>query len=174
MTSIGLFYGSSAGNTAHAAQAIQHALHTLRPDSVTIVNVATASDLRTMQTFDKLLVGVSSWIDGDIQEDWQRMMPRFDEIDLNGKQAAIFGLGDQVNYPDAFQDALGIMGRKLRERGAALVGFWPTKGYRFTASQGVENGKFMGLALDYDNELHLNSERISQWSQQLAREFQLT
>jgi flavodoxin I len=126
-----------------------------------------------MENFEKLIIGVSTWTDGELQEDWLRAFGELEKMDLSGKQAALFGLGDQRNYPEAFQDALGTMARKLREHGAQLVGFWPTTDYSFTSSQGVENGMFMGLALDNDNELHLTPQRIKNWVGQLRGEFGL-
>ncbi len=171
MTNIGLFYGSSAGNTEYAARMIQREFHAMHPDLVTLVNVAAYGSVESMQNYDKILVGVSSWADGGLQEDWQRVFTQMDSLQLPGKQAAVFGLGDQIRYPEAFQDAIGIIGRKLRERGAELVGLWPTEGYSFTRSAGVEGDHFLGLSLDYDNELHLSEQRIRQWVKQVAQEF---
>jgi len=81
---------------------------------------------------------------------------------------AFLGLGDQYGYPDTFCDALGILGRKFVERGAQLVGFTSTEGYDFSDSLGVEEGMFMGLALDEDNESERTGERITDWVWQLV------
>jgi flavodoxin I len=173
MSLIGLFYGSSGGNTKEAAQMIQKEFHAFQPEIVTLHNIAAHGEVHDMENFEKLIIGVSTWTDGELQEDWLRAFGELEKMDLSGKQAALFGLGDQRNYPEAFQDALGTMARKLREHGAQLVGFWPTTDYSFTSSQGVENGMFMGLALDNDNELHLTPQRIKNWVGQLRGEFGL-
>jgi flavodoxin I len=173
MTRIGLFYGSSAGNTEDAAQMIKKEFDALQPGVVSMVNVATYGDLKVMESYDKIIMGASSWLDGGLQEDWFRALPQLDEVNLQGKQVAVFGLGDQRNYPGAFQDAIGILATRARKRGGELVGTWPTEGYTFTHSQGVENGVFLGLALDNDNQLHLTMQRVKSWVQQLVREFGL-
>ena len=86
---------------------------------------------------------------------------------------AIFGLGDQYGYPDSFCDAIGILGRKFIERGAELVGFTPADRFEFTYSQGVEDGIFMGLALDDENESEQTPEHVAEWIWQLVDEFDL-
>jgi flavodoxin I len=53
------------------------------------------------------------------------------------------------------------------------VGFWPTDGYEHEASLAVKNGKFVGLALDEDNQAELTEERIQKWVTQIKAEFGL-
>ncbi|MEO0597853.1 MAG: flavodoxin FldA, partial [Chloroflexota bacterium] len=78
------------------------------------------------------------------------------------------------NYNENFQDALGILGRELRVRGAKLVGFTSTEGYNFDQSISIEDNQFMGLALDEDNQSDMTDQRIKAWVQQLIQEFDLT
>jgi flavodoxin I len=40
--------------------------------------------------------------------------------------------------------------------------------YEFDASQGVEDGEWMGLALDEDGQSEMTEERISGWVDQIA------
>lgn len=47
--------------------------------------------------------------------------------------------------------------------GAEVVGSWPTDDYQHSESTAVRNGKFVGLALDADNQDHLTSVRVSAW-----------
>lgn len=170
MTTIGLYYGTCTGNTEEVAQEMKRAFDTLQPGMVTLVDVA-ETDLSGMITFDKLILGVPTWNIGELQSDWEDRLPEMDELDLHGKQVAVFGLGDEGGYPDTYQDALGILARKARERGAELVGLWPTDGYTFDASVAVEDGHFLGLALDNDITPELTDGRIKQWVQQVAAEF---
>jgi flavodoxin I len=44
-----------------------------------------------------------------------------------------------------------------------MIGRMPTDGYTFDDSAAVENGDFIGLALDEVNEDNLTDERIDQW-----------
>ncbi|RMF69726.1 MAG: flavodoxin FldA, partial [Cyanobacteria bacterium J069] len=51
--------------------------------------------------------------------------------------------------------------------------YWPTDGYDFNESKAVRDGKFVGLAIDEDNQSDLTTERIQSWVAQLKREFDL-
>ncbi|MEZ4725910.1 MAG: flavodoxin [Caldilineaceae bacterium] len=171
MKTIGLFYGSTNGATAAVAEMIQAAFAE-RGVTVELLDIAEYL-LETMLDFDQLILGVSTWNVGQLQADWEAVYPELDELDLTGKQVALYGLGDQVGYPDTFLDALFFVADKVRERGATLVGRWPVAGYTFTQSWAVEDGQFLGLAVDEDNQAELTEERINVWVAQLIGEFRL-
>lgn len=168
--STALFYGSNNGATAEAAEKIAEAFKTQVGLKPALLDIAT-TPLKTMLEFSQLILGCPTWYVGDLQDDWDTHVSELDALDLTGKQVALFGTGDQVCYSDTFQDALGILGRRCRERGAQIVGWWPTEGYDFSASQGVENGLFFGLALDDDTQHGLSGVRIQTWVSQLVTEF---
>jgi len=170
MTTIGLYYGTCTGNTEEVAQEMKRAFEKLQPGIVTLIDVA-ETNLSDMVTFDKLIFGAPTWNIGELQSDWEDRLPEMDELDLHGKQVAVFGLGDEGGYPDTYQDAVGILARKARERGAELVGHWPLDGYTFDASVALEDGRFLGLALDNDTAPELTPGRIKKWIQQVAAEF---
>ena len=170
MRHIGLFYGSSNGNTAQVAQLIQRAFAANGAATVALFDIADYY-LETVLDFDYLILGVPTWDTGQLQRDWEAVFAEFDELDLTGKQVALFGLGDQVGYPDTFMDALFFVGDKARERGAQLVGAWPTTGYTFAQSWAVADGQFIGLVLDEHNQRQLTDARIAVWVQQVLREF---
>ncbi|MEM6429719.1 MAG: flavodoxin FldA [Deinococcota bacterium] len=169
--SLAIFYGSSNGMTEDVAQKIAAELEKLDID-VPLMDVFQVK-LADMQAYDKLLIGCPTWYIGELQDDWDEHFGELDDIDFSGKQVALFGTGDQIGYSDTFQDALGIIGKKCREQGAEIVGWWPTDGYTFDESVGVENGLFFGLALDDDNQPELTDERVKTWVAQLIREFKL-
>jgi flavodoxin I len=174
MTTIGLFYGSSKGSTEGAASRIKKEFDkTVQAGLVTVVNVKEDDDLSNMAGYDKLILGTSTWEDGQLQEDWQAVFAQLDTLDLSGKQVAVFGFGDQYEFGDTFQSAIGILARKARERGAEIVGLWPHTGYDFTHSDGVEDGHFLGLALDSVNQYEQTRPRIKAWVGQLSGEFGL-
>ncbi|MOA52018.1 Flavodoxin-2 [compost metagenome] len=54
-----------------------------------------------------------------------------------------------------------------------MVGAWPTEGYEFEASEAVRDGKFVGLALDLDNQSGQTEERLNVWLKLIAPEFDL-
>jgi flavodoxin I len=170
--SIALFYGSSGGVTAEAAERIADALREQAGLELPLFDVAT-EPLTTMLSFSQLILGCPTWYVGDLQDDWDTHFAELNALDLTGKQVALFGTGDQVCYSDTFGDALGILGSKCLERGAQIVGWWPTEGYIFKASRGVRDGLFYGLALDEDNQYRLSNARIQRWAGQLVLEFGL-
>ena len=87
----------------------------------------------------------------------------------------MFGLGDQVGYPETFLDAMGIVYRKFLERGAVgNLGFWSTAPYTYFNSLAVYDDQFCGLAIDEDNEPELTDERIDRWCEQIVRELNLS
>jgi flavodoxin I len=66
---------------------------------------------------------------------------------------------------------MGILEDKISQLGGKTVGYWPTDGYDFNESRAVKNGKFVGLALDEDNESELTDDRIKKWVVQIKGEF---
>lgn len=153
-----LFFGSSTGNTAKCAKAIAAKLGNV----AAIVDIRKAS-IDDFDFVDGYIIGLSTVDEGLLQEDWRRFWDDIDDVDFTDKPVAIFGLGDQVKYAKWFVDAIGIVYDKVTEKGAKVVGAWPTDGYTFENSAGVRGGKFMGLALDEDNQSDQTEGRIAKW-----------
>lgn len=168
---IGLFYGSSTCYTEMAGEKIRRQLGEARVD---IFNIAD-TPVVTAGFYEYLIFGIPTWDYGELQEDWEEVWDELDELDLNGKKVALYGLGDQVGYPEWFLDALGYLHAKLLSRGAQPCGYWPREGYEFEASKALtpDGQQFVGLALDEENEFQLSEARIRDWCTQLEREFGL-
>jgi flavodoxin I len=171
MTQIGLFFGSSTGNTAGAADLIVEALQAIPGVTVDLYEIS-KKNLEKIPAYSKLIFGCPTWNIGELQDDWALAIDDFQKLDLTGKQVALFGTGDQYAYPDSYQDALGIIALYAVDSGAEIVGFWPTDGYEYEDSQGVFEGMFCGLALD-DSQMGQFGELVARWVDQLAYEFQL-
>lgn len=169
---IGLYYGSTTGNTEAAGSAIKGIIEAKHPGVVESINIRTA-DVAGMTGYDVLILGCPTWNVGELQEDWLEQFPAFKNVNLAGKKVALFGVGDQKGYPKNFQDSLGIIGDQVVARGGELYGFWPTSEFNFEMSEGVVDQHFLGLALDDDNESHKTSARIAAWTAQLMRELGL-
>jgi flavodoxin I len=169
MGELALFYGSSTGDTRKIAHQIASLCEECALPCPELFDVADYY-LEEMAEFDGLLIGAPTWDVGQLQKDWQAVFDEFDTLDLNGKWAAIFGLGDQMGYPDTFADSLLFFADRLRERGATLIGRWPTEGYEFRGSWSVEEGRFVGLVLDEVNQPQLTEVRLRLWLTQLAVE----
>ncbi|MGD1833534.1 MAG: flavodoxin [Sphaerochaetaceae bacterium] len=158
----GIIYGSSMGNTEAAARIIKDKLG----DGAEIIDVASVS-AKDFERFDMLILGTSTWGVGDLQDDWEEKLPELQKADLSGKKIAFFGLGDQQMYGDSYVDAMGLLYEAVADSAAVCIGAWPTEGYDFTASKAVINDKFIGLALDEDNQSDLTESRISEWMEGL-------
>lgn len=63
-----------------------------------------------------LILGIPTWDFGEIQEDWEAVWDQLDDLNLEGKIVALYGLGDQLGYGEWFLDALGMLHDKLDQR----------------------------------------------------------
>jgi flavodoxin I len=166
MAKIGIFYGSSTGNTEFVAEKIHKSLGA---EDVVVLNVDIA-EKEDVEKCDYLILGTSTWGIGDMQDDWEDFIDVLLSIDLSKKKVAFFGLGDQEVYAESFVDGMGHLYEKLKNK-TTMVGEWPAKDYRFDDSIAVKNDNFVGLALDLDNESELTDGRIEKWIQGIKKEF---
>ncbi|NJK39704.1 MAG: flavodoxin FldA [Oscillatoriales cyanobacterium RM2_1_1] len=170
MSKIGLFFGTTTGKTENVAEIIQEAFG--GNSVIELHDIANTKD-EEFNNYENIIVGCPTWNIGELQSDWEGYFDELDNIDFSGKKVAYFGTGDQIGYADNFQDAMGILEEKISSLGGKTVGQWPTDGYEHAESKAVKNGKFVGLALDEDNESELTEKRIQQWVTQLKTEFEI-
>lgn len=161
--SVAVIYGSAMGNTEGAANSIAEKL-----GISDVLNVADI-DAAKINSYDKLIVGTSTWGSGDLQDDWDAF--DFGALKLHGKTVAIFGMGDSESYSDTFCGAIGKLASKLKEAGANIVGSVSTEGYSFESSEAVSNNEFVGLALDNDNQEDQTEARIDAWVAKIKPQF---
>ena len=166
MNKIGIFYGSSTGNTEIVAEKLQSLLGTDRAD----LHNAESATKEDIEKYKYLIFGTPTWGIGDMQDDMEDFIVEVTNIDLSEKKVAIFGLGDQDTYPESFVDGIGILYDKLKEK-TNVVGNWPLKGYGFNDSEAVRGNKFVGLAIDQDNQPGQTEERLGKWVELLKKEF---
>ena len=178
MAKIGLFFGSNTGKTRKVAKMIKKKFDDELMADALNVNRAGAEEFAA---YDFLIIGTPTLGDGELPglssdceaESWEEFLPKIEDMSFAGKTIAIFGLGDQVGYPDEFLDAMGELHEFFTTRGAKFVGSWPTEGYEFEHSEAIKDGKFVGLALDLDNQSGQTEERLSVWLKMIAPEFGL-
>lgn len=163
---IGIFYGSTTGNTGDAANTLKEALSPVGPVQL---NDIAGADVAAMAEYDLIILGSSTWGLGELQDDWLGK-ETLAGVDLAGKKAAVFGTGDQYGFADTFVDAIGALADAAQNAGATLIGQWPTTGYEYTSSAAVKDDCFVGLALDDDNQSEQTTERLEQWAEQLKGE----
>lgn len=166
MNKTGLFYAIGTEKTAAMANKIKSAFG---EDTIDVVPAERAWK-KDFEKYDYLIVGTSTWFDGELPSYWDEMLPELKEVDLRGKKVAIFGLGDQINYPDNFVDGIGLLAEIFKGGGAELVGFTSTAGYYFNSSKAVKNGQFLGLAIDPETQPEKTEERIRNWVDHLKEQ----
>lgn len=114
MKTIGLFYAMNAAKTSHIAEKIREDLGGVKVIEVVLIEKAWQNDF---QAYDNMIVGASTWFDGELPTYWDELVPELESLDLKGKKVAIFGLGDQKNYPDNFVDGMGILADAFQKAG---------------------------------------------------------
>ena len=152
-----IIYGSTTGNAAMAAETIAAKL-----GGGDIKEVAKASK-DDLVDYENIILGSSTWGDGELQDDWYGFLPTLKSANLNGKTVAVFGVGDQFSYSSTYVNAMGELYDAAKAAGAKIIGETSTDGYSFNESKAVVDGKFVGLALDYDNQSDLSDDRIASW-----------
>ena len=170
---IGLFYGSNEGAGAAVAELIEELIEQTGLATVDLHDVA-YTDLKELARYNYLILGVSTWNIGQLQDDWEHKFDELNDIDLTGKMVALYGMGDQYGYPDSFVDAMDILGAKVMQQGAEPAGFWLVdESYEFEYSRAVIDGVFIGLALDEDNQNELTRQRTQAWVAVVLEDFGL-
>ncbi len=168
MNKTGIVYSFNSTKTAKAAEKIKEAFG---PDfNIVQVNAEELTE-ELFLSFTNLILGVPTWFDGELPNYWDEFVPALEDLNLEGKTIAIYGLGNQIEYPENFGDAIGIMGELVQERGAKLVGFTSAEGYSYESSRALIDGKFMGLLLDQETQPRLSKERIEKWVTDLKSQF---
>lgn len=165
-----LFYGTQTGNTTGVAEQIQTALSDV-VEKVIGIYTAKAEDFAGC---DFLVLGGSTWGDGELTDDWVDFWPQLDKIDFTGVKVALFALGDQYGYGHNFVSAMGIMYDKLKSRGATIIATnIPVDGFDFSHTESIIDGHFVGLVVDETNEPEKTPARIASWAEVVKSELGL-
>ena len=132
-------------------------------------------DYTTIDSVELLIVGGSTvgadhWENSAYKDAWTGFFKTLaqDNISLKGKKVALFGLGNQVLYPEHFVDSMKEIADLVTASGATLVGATENKGYDFVSSEALVDGKFIGLALDEDTQAAKTDARLEAWVSQLG------
>ncbi len=171
MKKIALLYWGKGGSVEKTAKKVYEQFN---PEIIDIFDLE-SFDLNNIDNYEMLILGAATigadhWEDASTNNLWNKFFREIETKDLSGKAVAFFGLGDQVLYPEHFVDGLGLFQKELSKTNAKIIGRWPTDGYDFTGSEGVENDMFYGLAIDENNQWDLTDERVKEWTDQLKKE----
>ena len=69
--------------------------------------------------YDVLVLGTSTWGDGDLEDDWFDFLAGLESLDLAGKKIALFGCGDET-MDDTFCSGVGELYERLQPTGLHL------------------------------------------------------
>ena len=167
---IGLFYGSSTGAGENVAHIIKDEIENSGVASVDM-HIVSTDTVKVMEQYDYLIFGCSTWNIGELQDDWDVKFKELDIVNFSGRKVALYGNGDQYGYSNSFVDAIGIIGNKIVQQGAEIVGFWPADGFEFEFSVGSVEDVLMGLPLDDDNQPEQTRQRTINWIYWVMEQF---
>jgi len=162
MGKIAIVYGSSTGATEAVAEKIQALF-----DDAALFNAESVS-VDDLKPYDFLIFGASTTGVGDLQDDWEVLLPKVEKMDFTGKKVALFSLGDSASFSTSFAGAMYYIYKALKGK-VEIVGSVSTDGYTFDDSDAVIDGRFVGLALDEDNEYNETDARLAAWVEDLKK-----
>jgi len=171
MAQIGIFFGTDTGTTRLIAKKIAKKIGDAAAKPVNVNRI----EPEELLAYDSLILGTPSYginqlpgkSAGNPVESWEEFLPKIADADLSGKKVALYGLGNQEKYADRFASAVYHLYAFCKERGATIVGDWPTDGYTFEQSLAVVDGRFAGLVLDQNTQAMLSEERLDAWLAQI-------
>jgi len=178
MAAVGIFFGTSTGNTQTVAEMIYQAFgDDVAAEPVDVDTIDAGKLAEAFGAHDALIVGTPTWNTG---ADSERSGTGWDELyykklpalkkELEGKPVAVFGLGDQISYGENYADATGELFDVFESLGCQMFGAWSQEGYEHQASKSIRGDKFCGLLLDMINQEDLTEARVQKWVAQLKEE----
>jgi flavodoxin I len=167
MSKIAICFSFNTNKTSLAAKKIAEAFGQEQVELVNAENLTPEEFL----SHKRYVLGVPTWFDGELPNYWDEFIPALEALDLKGRKFALFGNGDQKGYPENFVDGIGMMAAVLEKCGATLIGYTSTDGYSFESSKACRGDKFVGLALDFENQGKQINQKILVWVDQLKKEF---
>lgn len=175
MAKIGLFFGTSTGSTEEAADLIAAEFGSDVLEGPIEIDTIQGSVAQEFAKHDALIVGTPTWNTGADTErsgvGWDEIYyGEMQELNLDGKPVAVFGLGDSVSYAENYADASGELHDVFQALGAKMMGYTSQEGYEHEDSKAIRGDKFCGLLLDAVNQEDLTPERVSNWVGQLKEE----
>merc|ERR1712216_559147 len=167
---IGVFYGTSTGNTEGVATRIAEKISADKVEDIGSIEPA------ELATYDTLIVGAPTWHTGEDKErsgtDWDSVIySDLPGLDLSAKKVAFFGCGDSASYGDYFCDAVGELYDQFSKAGVDVIGKTPVQdGIECIESKAIEGDNYVGLCCDEDNYYDKTDAMIDKWVGQLKSE----
>lgn len=165
MKKIGIFYGSTTGTTLEIAEKIADCLG-VNPSDIHDVAESAPSDVAD---YDVLILGASTWGAGDLQEDMASFIDGLQALDLEDKEVAIFGCGDD-SMSDTFCNSVGEIYHRLHDTHAMFIAPFNNDGYRYKHSESDVHGMIVGLCIDNVNHPADTDQRVKEWCDAIKEE----
>lgn len=161
MKKIGIFYGSATGTTEKTARRIGNLLGVSDEHIFNVANTAPSKS----GDYELLILGTSTWGNGNLEDDWYDFLAGLEELDLRGKEIALFGCGDET-MRDTFCSGVGELYNRLVNTGAQFIAPYDTIGYNFdhSAAKPEDALEAYGLLLDDVNHPELTETRLRGWT----------
>jgi flavodoxin I len=171
MASVGVFFGTSTGSTQEVADLIKEQFGD-DAEGPFDVEALEGSVKENFEKYDSLVVGTPTWNTGaDVERSgtgWDEIYYKsLQELNIQGKNVAVFGLGDQVSYAENYADATGELHDVFESLGCVMMGYTSQEGYEHEDSKSIRGDKFCGLLCDAVNQEDLTPERVQAWVAQL-------
>jgi flavodoxin I len=125
-------------------------------------------NIEKLAEYDNLVLGTSTWGSGEMQDDWYDGVGKLKDADLSGKTVALFGCGDADSYSDTFCGGMREIYDTVKASGANILGGVDAAEYTYDDSESVVDGKFVGLALDVNEDETKSEGRIDKWIQSIS------
>lgn len=171
---VGIFFGTSTGNTERVADLICNEFGSDAEGPFDIDGVQ-GSVAKKFAEYDALIVGTPTWNTGAHTErsgtGWDEIYyGEMQDLNISGKTVAVFGLGDQISYSENYADASGELHDVFEKLGCKMIGYTSQEGYEHESSKAIRGDKFCGLLCDEINQDDLTVERVQKWVAQLKAE----
>ena len=114
-----IIYGSTTGNTERLAGYIKEGL--IESGIEVVLKDVKEVSVKEVEEYPGVLLGCSTWGEGELQEDFLDFYEKMGEASWQGKKVGVFGPGDKGMYPDSFCKAVDSIEEKAKELGADLI-----------------------------------------------------
>lgn len=166
MEKIGIFYGSNTGKTIAIAEEVEF---NLRKQDYEMIDVK--DGVEKIKEFRNLILLTPTYGVGELQEDWEKHLDELEQIDFTGKKVGLIGLGNQFAFGESFVGGMRILYDLVNQQGGEIIGFTSTEGYKYEESEAVIDDKFVGLAIDENNQDEETPDRVMEWVEEITKEF---
>ncbi|MBC2856447.1 MAG: flavodoxin [Cetobacterium sp.] len=166
MKKIGIFYGSTSGKTVGIVDEIEFYLRGTDYETFDVAN-----GIDELESFDNLIFVSPTYGVGELQADWEAVLPKLKETNFSGKVVGIVGLGNQYAFGESFVGAMKHLYDIVISNSGKVVGFTSIDGYHYEECEALVGNEFVGLALDENNQDDDTPDRIKNWINQIKPEF---